>query len=184
MIKVNSIEMEKMKLMPYTIGENNYVANLYKKMYRYTFDDIERGSISLFESRVKQMIDIDSVCWVCWMKNPVVKVGTVGFSNVISGISALFHFVLDVSGYKSYVRNNGSIKFKVMDEASKVAIGYMFSVLKLQRITGQYFVNNRLAINLCKGLGFKEEGIIRRGTKVDGKPVDIMILGLLREELI
>jgi RimJ/RimL family protein N-acetyltransferase len=165
------------------MGENDYITGLHRLASRSVFDDIERDSIYVFKDRIKQAVDVDTLGWVCWMKEPVVRVGIVYFSNVILGVNAIFHPILDVGGYRNYVKSNGSIRIRVMDEASLVAIRYVFSNLKLQRITGAYFVYNKLMINLCKRLGFREEGIIRHGTKVDGKPVDMIIMGLLREEV-
>lgn len=45
-------------------------------------------------------------------------------------------------------------------------------------------IDNKIAINLYKKLGFKEEGIKREGFYVDGKYVDILQMGLFLEESI
>lgn len=184
MIKIPPLEQEKIKLMPYNMNEDNYIISLHNQANAVVFDDVERNSISNFKNRIKQSIETDTLGWACWLKEPTVKLGIVYFSHVIPGISALFHFILDINAYKDYIKSNGNVKFRIMDESARLVISYLFSALQLQRITGQYFTYNRLAINFCKKLGFKEEGIIRQGTKVSGQPVDIMILGLLRNELI
>jgi len=187
MIKVNSVETDRMKLMSYTMNEDDYIIKLHHKANRLIFDDIDivDFSVKKLKDRIKLEIDANmTIFWICWMKEPVVRVGIVYFSHIVPGMDAALHTILDVEGYKMYIRNsNNSIRVKVMDEASKIAISYMFLVLKLQRITEYCFVYNKPMINLCKRLGFKEEGIIRHGARVDGKPVDAVVLGLLREEV-
>lgn len=55
---------------------------------------------------------------------------------------------------------------------------YAFVQLDCQRITGQTPARNESAVRFARGIGFKVEGIVRRGFRDD----DAVITGLLREE--
>ena len=186
MIRVMPIECDDFKLMPYTTNDDNYIIRLHDASGFYTYDDVDRPKDSLMhKQRIKFAIDINTVGWICWLKEPVLRIGMVYFSDIILGIGAMFHPVIDKDGYKLYIeRNHHFGKESPMLIISRQAIKYVFNLLKLQRVSAGFFTFNLLAINLCKKLGFKEEGVIRCGSKVNGKPVDIKILGLLKEEVL
>jgi len=57
-------------------------------------------------------------------------------------------------------------------------LAYPFNQLQCVRITGITPLSNAKAQNLVKRLGFKQEGILRRGFVDD----DAVIVGMLREE--
>jgi RimJ/RimL family protein N-acetyltransferase len=59
---------------------------------------------------------------------------------------------------------------------------YGFNTLNLDRIELRVIDNNIRAKEIYKRLGFAEEGRLRRAAFVNGKPVDVMIMGLLRED--
>lgn len=61
----------------------------------------------------------------------------------------------------------------------KHAFGYPFNQLGVERITCTIARKNKRSRKLCKGVGFVEEGKVRRG--YDGKQ-DMMIYGLLKQE--
>jgi len=180
MIKAQNLDTPNMRLMTYTVSENSYIADVHRKVQLSVLDDAE-GPVNFtqLDPKIKQYMDSDTVGWVCKTKNPVQKIGLVYFSNVIPGLSALFHPVFDIAGYLVYLRNGGN-RFTPTVEFSQVALNYMFNTLKLQRVTGVFFDCNVNAINLCKKLGFEQEGIMKKGTKVNNKPIDTVILGLVR----
>ena len=137
----------------------------------------------IHKARIKNSADTNSICWIIWIKEPVVKVGVIYFTDIIPKISAVFHPVLDRAGYKRYVLFNKFMsKLNIIEDASNLCIKVAFDLLQLERITGGYFEYNFNAINLCKKLGFVKEGLIRNGTKVNDIPTNIVILGLLRKE--
>ena len=94
------------------------------------------------------------------------------------------HPILDREGYKKYLQMcNGDPRVKVMDEASVVTIRYVIKKFNLVKITGGFFEHNLPAINLCKRLGFKEEGLVRNDAIQNGKLVNVKLLSLLKEEV-
>lgn len=60
----------------------------------------------------------------------------------------------------------------------RLAFGYPFTQLKCDRVSGRVTASNQKAIDMDERLGFKREGLIRRG--VAGE--DVIIFGMLREE--
>jgi len=186
MIKIIPLEAGSFKLMPYRILDNGYVMSLHNRAKSFIYDDdsynLRDDKVHL--ARIKTAIETNTVCWVCWQRELVIRFGMLYFTDIVKNVNAVFHPVIDKEGYKSYISQNNHInKESPMFEVSKVAIKYIFKMLDLQRVSGSFFVNNLPAISLCKRLGFKEEGVVRKGARVEGKAVDVAILGLLREEV-
>jgi RimJ/RimL family protein N-acetyltransferase len=65
---------------------------------------------------------------------------------------------------------------------TRFAVEYGFGQLNLNRIHLSVLSSNDRAIRLYRGLGFVEEGRLRQGQYKDGRYVDVVIMGLLREE--
>jgi UDP-4-amino-4,6-dideoxy-N-acetyl-beta-L-altrosamine N-acetyltransferase len=59
---------------------------------------------------------------------------------------------------------------------------YAFEELMLQRIHTKVLGNNLSAIKLYEKLGFKEEGRLRKDLLREGEYIDVVIMGLLKEE--
>ena len=51
-----------------------------------------------------------------------------------------------------------------------------------ERVTLDYFTDNKIAAALYEKLGFKREGIMRRAGKKDGRYVDLCLASMLRSE--
>ncbi len=61
-------------------------------------------------------------------------------------------------------------------------ICYAFSGLNLSKLNCEALENNPAVINLYKKFGFIEEGIRRKNIIKDGKRLDVVLLGILKEE--
>lgn len=59
-----------------------------------------------------------------------------------------------------------------------------FEVLNLHRIFLHVFTSNVPAYKTYRKVGFREEGVLRDGVKVEGKFIDIAIMSMLRDEFI
>jgi len=70
----------------------------------------------------------------------------------------------------------------VMFETEKTLIKWAFDYLSLDKIWAQTRTVNSASIITMKKLGFKIEGTLRKEKLVSGKRVDILRLGLLKEE--
>lgn len=67
-------------------------------------------------------------------------------------------------------------------EALQLMIAYGFDTLNLQRVELQVFSSNPRAIASYTKIGFREEGRRRRAQYVRGQYIDLLMLGLLKEE--
>ena len=67
-------------------------------------------------------------------------------------------------------------------EAIQIMIDYLFLSKDVPRITIYTDARNIAAIRAAERVGFKREGIVRKGGFTEGKFVDACLLGILREE--
>ncbi len=67
-------------------------------------------------------------------------------------------------------------------EVLTLLIEYVFSELNLHKIYLNAFTTNERGLKLYKRLGFQEEGRLREEYKIHGRYVDLVRMGLLREE--
>lgn len=68
-------------------------------------------------------------------------------------------------------------------QASRLMAYYGVDVLGLRRIEARAYEYNPLSINTLKRNGFAHEGTLRKAAFRDGRYWDIMVFGLLKEEL-
>lgn len=68
-------------------------------------------------------------------------------------------------------------------EAGKLISYYGVDVLGLRRIEAKVYEYNRLSINSLKRHGFRQEGILRKAGYQDGQCCDVLVFGILREEI-
>lgn len=68
-------------------------------------------------------------------------------------------------------------------EAGKLICAYGLDVLGLHRIEAKVYEYNRLSINSLTRHGFRQEGVLRRAGFHDGRHYDVLVFGILREEL-
>lgn len=68
-------------------------------------------------------------------------------------------------------------------EATRLTIDYAFDTLNLERIELRVAEFNAAARRIYEKLGFVTEGRLRRAAYVAGKSVDVIVMGLLRQDL-
>lgn len=68
-------------------------------------------------------------------------------------------------------------------EAGKLICAYGLDVLGLRRIEAKVYEYNHLSINSLKRHGFQLEGVLRRAGSYGGQYFDVLVFGILREEL-
>ena len=68
--------------------------------------------------------------------------------------------------------------------ACKLLLKYGFEDLDLKRIYLSVFEGNERAIRLYKKLGFKEEGLLREQCFIKGKFINLVMMGLLKNEFV
>jgi len=69
-------------------------------------------------------------------------------------------------------------------DAVRALCRFGFREMNLQRIGLSVYDLNPRAVRTYEKVGFKEEGRRRRGIFVDGRPCDVVVMGLLPEDLV
>lgn len=69
-------------------------------------------------------------------------------------------------------------------EAVKLLVNFAFLDLNLQRVQLHVFNNNLRAIRAYQKVGFIEEGVLRKAAYIDGKYIDVLIMGVLKEDYV
>lgn len=67
-------------------------------------------------------------------------------------------------------------------EAGGLALRHGFEDLNLRRIWAHVFATNEPVRRAAAGIGFREEGVLREAAYVGGEYVDVIVIGLLRDE--
>lgn len=68
-------------------------------------------------------------------------------------------------------------------EAGKLICAYGLDVFGLRRIEAKVYEYNWLSINSLKRHGFRQEGVLRKAGFYAGRHYDVIVFGILREEL-
>ena len=68
-------------------------------------------------------------------------------------------------------------------DSIRVLLKYLFEDLGAIRVELEVMKSNLRAINCYKKCGFKEEGILRSKCYIDGEYVDIIIMGLIKDDM-
>jgi len=69
-------------------------------------------------------------------------------------------------------------------QALKLLLYFAFYDLNLNRIFLQVFQDNIAALKVYSKIGFLKEGVLRQSAYIDGKYIDVIIMGLLRDDYI
>jgi len=67
-------------------------------------------------------------------------------------------------------------------EAVRLLLSFAFKDLNLHRVYLHVFSTNAAAISLYEKAGFVREGLLRKAAHIDGAYVDVVTMGILREE--
>ena len=67
-------------------------------------------------------------------------------------------------------------------EATQLLLNFAFNDLNLNRVYLHVFHNNAPAIRMYEKVGFVHEGILRKAAHIDGSYIDVLLMGILREE--
>ncbi len=67
-------------------------------------------------------------------------------------------------------------------EAIRLLLDFAFKDLNLNRVYLHVFADNQPAIKLYEKVGFKREGLLRQAAYLDGRSVDVMLMGILRDD--
>lgn len=68
-------------------------------------------------------------------------------------------------------------------EASRLLLAYALDHIGIHRVEAKVFAYNQLSINSLRRNGFRQEGVLREACFTDGKFWDILVFGILKEEM-
>ena len=67
-------------------------------------------------------------------------------------------------------------------EAVRLLLAHAFGPLGMDRVGLHVLATNETAIRVYEKAGFEREGVLRRAALIDGERVDLVVMGILREE--
>ena len=103
------------------------------------------------------------------------SIGVVENGEVAAGV---VYSLFTGNGIMMNVASDGSRRW-LTKEFLRAAFAYPFKQLGCTRVSGLVRVDNPAALQFDKHLGFREEGVIRKG---DDDGTDLVLLGMLKEE--
>jgi RimJ/RimL family protein N-acetyltransferase len=68
-------------------------------------------------------------------------------------------------------------------EASRLLLAYALDHIGIHRVEAKVFAYNQISINSLRRNGFRQEGVLREACFTDGKFWDILVFGILKEEM-
>jgi diamine N-acetyltransferase len=93
----------------------------------------------------------------------------------------------------SAVHRNAELQIRIGDvserghgagtDAVRLLLKFGFDDLNLHRIFLHVFADNRAALQTYEKCGFKREGTLRDTAHIDGRYVDVVVMGILRGEI-
>ncbi len=105
-------------------------------------------------------------------------------TNALIGVCQLCHI--------NYIHRNAELQIRIGEtaqrgqgygtEAVKLLLDFAFKDLNLHRVYLHVFSNNLAALRTYEKTGFVKEGLLRQAAHIDGRYLDVYVMGILREE--
>jgi len=67
-------------------------------------------------------------------------------------------------------------------QAIRLLVQFAFRDLNLNRVYLHVFSTNKVAIRVYEKIGFVREGLLRKAAHIDGEYIDLVVMGILRED--
>ena len=149
---------------------------------------IERMVGSEFLNAYKHVYDKDPSFYDAILTDPTQVVLVIeanrGWTKPI-GLARLFNIHL-LEGYCFFevmLTDPKAIRRGFGVEAGKLISYYGVDVLGLRRIEAKVYEYNRLSANSLRRNGFQQEGVLRKAGYQDGRFWDVLVFGILKEEI-
>lgn len=101
------------------------------------------------------------------------------------GLARLFNIHL-LEGYaflETIVADSRALRFGYGVEAGRLITYYGVDVLGLRRVEAKVYEYNVLSMNALRRNGFHQEGVLRKAGFYDGRYWDVVIFGILKDEI-
>lgn len=69
-------------------------------------------------------------------------------------------------------------------EATRLLLDFAFKDLNLHRVYLHVLATNQIAVRMYEKVGFVREGVLREAAHIDGRYLDLIMMGILREEYV
>jgi len=149
---------------------------------------IERMVGSEFLAAYKHVYDKDPAFYDAILTDPTQVVLVIeanrGWTKPV-GLARLFNIHL-LEGYcflEVMLTDPKAIRRGFGVEAGKLISYYGVDVLGLRRIEAKVYEYNRLSANSLRRNGFQQEGVLRKAGYQDGRFWDVLVFGILKEEI-
>lgn len=70
------------------------------------------------------------------------------------------------------------------EEATRLLLDFAFRDLSLHRLCSHVLASHLAAVRMYEKVGFVHEGVLRAAAHIDGHYVDVIVLGILREQYV
>jgi ribosomal-protein-alanine N-acetyltransferase len=111
--------------------------------------------------------------WAIVDKQQGKMIGTIELYNYVNRYKAEIGYVLNPSYWGK----------GIVVEAGEAILRYAFNTLGLKRVEAGVFVDNHQSIRVCEKLGFKKEGVARKGyLRYDGQIFDKVVFGITDDD--
>ena len=185
MISVSELQTEHLELRPFGPEDLDYIIGVHEQSAATVFDDVDSfASTEDFRGYINALMAHNATGWTVRHAPTESAVGVLYFVDILQGVTANFHPVIDRTALKDIEPKDAlGQRVRIMDEALRVAAPYMVERFQLQRLGGAFGAHNVPALRLCDRLGFRREGVIRNGLRIQSAPVDLIIYGLTAQEV-
>lgn len=113
------------------------------------------------------------VCWGEWYE-------AIGYEHEGELVAAaLYNLMTDFDCAMHFASSN---PHWMNGEFLRAIFRYPFKQMGLRRVTSYTWADNERALKFVRSFGFVDEGVLRKAGGTITEPVDVVILGLLREE--
>jgi len=133
----------------------------------------------LFDS-LRAMKALGFIVWH-YMNGKAYRAGIIYLSDMELGFDGTIHYIADYEHLRYSAKEK--INDDVMAKAGKLFLGFVFNALNFVRVSAVCLLDNRLAINFIKKIGFKEEGIRRNSVIYNGKARNALTFGIIKDDI-
>ena len=150
------------------------------------FEWVNNKDLIQFNARFKPVSRVDHDRWFDKIRqDPTVEIFAIELENAEFIGSCQLHTIRHTYRHAEFqirIGETGHHGKGYGTEATRLLLKFGFEELRLNRIWLTVFENNPRARKVYENLNFKEEGLMREHALIEGEYVDIVVMGLLRNE--
>lgn len=116
--------------------------------------------------------------------DPTCRYWIIVFDDKDVGLTCIYRVSLvhKVCYWAIYIADTKFRGKNVGSAAEYLVMKHVFDELGFNKLICEVLAGNESAVNLYKSLGFQTEGVLRQQVVKEGQPMDVIVLGILRQE--